>query len=95
MTTPRDLQGILAQLQASPRWKEAEESGSGQSLADLIIASYEKRKTEEQQAGLLEISLGTACYRYPVKDMDRVGAYIAQHEQLPQEWRVKESWEDD
>ena len=93
MTTPRDLQGLLAQLQASPRWKEAEESG--QSLADFIIAAYEKRKTEEQQAGLLEISLGTACYRYPVKDMDKVGAYIAQREQLPQEWRVKESWEDD
>lgn len=94
MNRERLIQEALAHLQASPKWKEIEESGSGQSLADFIIAAYEKRKTEEQQEGLLEISLGTACYKYPVKDMDRVGAYIAQHEQLPQEWRVKESWEE-
>lgn len=94
MTQPKDLQGIIAQLQASPKWKEIEESRSGQSLADFIISAYEKHKTEEQQKGLLEISLGTACYRYSVKDMDKVGAYITQRKQLPQEWRVKESWEE-
>jgi len=94
MTPPRDLQGFLAQLQASPKWKEIEESESRQSLADLIVTAYEKRKTEEQEAGLLEISLGPDYYRYPIKDMDRVGAYIAQHKQLPQEWRAKESWEE-
>ena len=88
MKQPRDLQGLLAQLQTSPKWKEAEESGSRQTLADLIVAAYEKRKTDEQEAGLLEISLGVDSYKYPIKDMAHVGAYIAEYGQLPQEWRA-------
>lgn len=88
MTPQQDLQNFLAQLQTSPKWNEIEESGSGQSLADFIIAAYEKRKTEEQEAGLLEISLGPDRYRYHIKDMSKVGAYIAKHGQLPQEWRA-------